>query len=58
MYEEREMLVGDMQLQKALYKSLYLFYEAQKKYKRLTYATVNRFMYFLQELWIFACIIT
>ena len=36
MHEERKMMVGDMQLQTALYKSLCAFYEAQTKNKRFT----------------------
>ena len=36
MHEERKMLVSDVQLQTALYESLYFFYEAQRKYKRFT----------------------
>ena len=61
MQEERETVVGDMQLQTALYKSLCLFYEAQTKCKRFTILQRSVYVHFRpnkatsQELQIFAC---
>ena len=64
MQDEMEMLIGDMQLQTAVYKSLCVSMKLKESIKDSLCYSESIYVHFrlnkctLQELWIFTCIMT